>query len=77
MSSVRHQIAALESWAQTPDRSARSRPGQDGLNAKFEREVDPDGVMSPEDKAKAVEAKRRAHFLRLAQLSAASRRKAS
>jgi hypothetical protein len=73
--STHHRIAALESWASTPDRGARTQPGRDGLTARFEREVDPDGVMSPEDRAKAVDAKRRAHFLRLAQKSAEARRK--
>lgn len=77
MTSLRHQIAALESWAKTTDRSARTRPGYDGLLARFEREVDPDGVMDPETRARAVEAKRKAHYLRLAQASAASRRSAS
>lgn len=75
--STRHQIAALESWAQTTDRTARTAPAREGLQAKFEREVDPDGVMDPVTKAKAVEAHRRAYYLRLAQASAASRRKAS
>lgn len=77
MTSTRHQIAALEGWAQETNRSARTQPAREGLEAKFEREVDPDGVMDPETKAKAVEAYRKAYYLRLAQKSAASRRKAS
>lgn len=77
MTSTRHQIAVHESWARTTDRAARSRPGYDGLLAKFEREVDPDGVMDPETLAKAVESKRKAHYKRLGLASAAARRKAS
>lgn len=72
--SARHQIAALESWAHTPDRSARTRPARAAMDRKFEQEVDPDGVMSPADRAKAVENARKAYYLRLAQASAAARR---
>lgn len=72
--STRHQIAAFESWAQTTDRTARTAAAREGLQAKFEREVDPDGVMDPVTKAKAVEAHRKAYYLRLAQLSAQARK---
>lgn len=72
--SARHQIAALESWAQTTDRTARTAAAREGLQAKFEREVDPDGVMDPATKAKAVEAHRKAYYLRLAQKSAQARK---
>lgn len=74
MTSLRHQIAANESWAQTPDRAARTRAARQGLEERFEREVDPDGVMSPADRAKAVENARKAYYLRLAQASAEARR---
>lgn len=79
MTSSRHQIAALESWAHTVDRTARTRAARAGLEARFEREVDPDGVMDPETRRKAVQAKRSAYYRRLAQKSAAARaaRKAS
>lgn len=72
--SINHRIAAYESWARTTDRTARTQAGRDGLLARFEREVDPDGVMDPVTRAKAVEAKRSAHYLRLAQKSAEVRR---
>lgn len=72
--SARHQIAALESWAKTPDRSARTRKAREAMDRRFEQEVDPDGVMSPADRAKAVENARKAYYLRLAQASAAARR---
>lgn len=75
--STRHEIAALESWAKTTDRSARTRPAREGLEARFAREVDPDGVMDPATKALAVEAHRKAYYRRLALKSAESRRKAS
>lgn len=77
MTSLRHQMAANESWAHTPDRAARTRAARQGLDAKFEREVDPDRVMSPADRAKAVANARRAYYQRLALKSAEARRTAS
>lgn len=70
-------IAAHESWANTPDRSARTAPARAAMLAKFEREVDPDGTM-PEDERKLRAAhKRKAYFQRLALKSARARRRAS
>jgi hypothetical protein len=42
--------------------------------AKFEREVDPDGVLPPDERARRAEHKRRAYFQRLALKSAKARR---
>ena len=42
---LRASLAAHTSWANTPDRTARTEPGRRGLIAKFEREVDPDGTL--------------------------------
>ena len=72
--SARHQIAALESWAQTPDRAARTRNARAAMDRKFETQVDPDGVMSPADRAKAVANARTAYYKRLALRSAETRR---
>lgn len=75
---INNRAHILETWAQTVDRTARTQPARDALERKFEREVDPDGLMDPLTKAKAVAAHRRAYFLRLAAKSAeARRRKAS
>ncbi len=68
------QIASHESWANTADRTARTQPGRDGLTAKFEAQVDPDGLLSPDELARRVESARKAHFARLAFLSAKTRR---
>lgn len=72
--SLRGRIAALERWARTEDRTAATAPARRGLDARFEHEVDPDGTLDPAERARRVEAKRRAHFTRLALLSARSRR---
>lgn len=45
--------------------------------AKFEREVDPDGTLPPDELARRAEHARKAYFQRLALKSAQSRRKAS
>ena len=45
-------IAAHESWAHTPDRSARTAPARAALMAKFERQIDPDGTLSPDERAR-------------------------
>jgi hypothetical protein len=42
--------------------------------ARFEQQVDPDGVMTPEARAKAAEAAKRAHYKRMAFNSAKARR---
>jgi len=73
MTSVPHQIAALEGWAQETNRSARTRAAREGLERKFEQAVDPDGLMDPETRAKAVAAYRKAYYLRLQQKSAKAR----
>lgn len=76
--STRHEIAAHESWAKTVDRTARTQPARNALRDRIAAEVDPEGLMDPVTKAKAVESAIRAHYQRLALKSAASRqRKAS
>ena len=61
-------IAAHESWAQTPDRSARTANARRGLEEKFLREADGDPVRA--------EHLRKAHYQRLALKSAKARRRA-
>lgn len=75
--SLRGRIAAYERWARTADRTAATAPGRRGLEARFEREVDPSGELDPAERARRVDAKRKAHFMRLALLSARSRRAAA
>ena len=49
-------------------------PARQAFHARFEHEVDPDGVLSPEERAKRVEHARRAYFAGLALKSAKVRR---
>src|SRR5665647_1362140 len=73
---LRASIAAHESWSRTTDRSARTAPARAALMARFEREVDPDGTLPPDERARRADHKRRAYFGRLALKSARSRRRA-
>ena len=61
-------IAAHESWAHTPNRSARTAPARAALDAKFLDAADGDPIRAAH--------LRKAHFARLALKSARSRRKA-
>ncbi|WP_245553916.1 hypothetical protein [Nocardia takedensis] len=68
------RIAAHESWAHTPDRTARTAKARAAMDDKFNRLVDPDGLLSPEERAFRADQARRAHYGRLALKSAKSRR---
>jgi len=59
------RIAAEISWARTPDRSARTRPAREAFLKRFEREVDPDGKLPPDERARRANHALRAHMLRL------------
>jgi hypothetical protein len=68
------RIAVYESWARTPDRSARTSAARTGLLAKFEREARERLGPGASDRAvaEAAEAAKAAHYRRM---SAASARK--
>jgi hypothetical protein len=68
-------IASHESWARTTDRAARTAPARAAMDAKFEREVDPDNTLLPAERAKRAEHARSAYYKRLALKSAKARRK--
>ena len=69
------RLAAHERWAHTADRTAATAPARAALMARFEREVDPDGTLAPDERARRAENARKSYFLRLALKSARSRRK--
>lgn len=68
------RIAVHESWARTPDRTARTAPARAAFADRFEKQVDPDGVLSPTERARRAEHARQAHMTRLALKSAQARR---
>jgi len=67
------RIGAHESWARTEDRAARTAPARRAALARFERQVDPDGVLPEAERARRAEHAKKAYFARLAMKSAASR----
>lgn len=69
------KLAAHASWAKTQNRTARTFAARQGLLEKFEREVDPDGVLPLDVRMRMAESARRAHYRRMAMKSATSRRK--
>jgi hypothetical protein len=80
--SQRGSIGAYSLWAQIEDPSAHTAPAREAFLSRFEKQVDPQGVLAPEERARRAESARRAYFQRLALASskarsrkAASRRK--
>lgn len=73
--SLRGKLAAHSRWARTLDRSGATAPARRGFDARFEREVDPEGKLAHSVRARLVESARKAYFARLAYLSAKARRK--
>lgn len=73
--SAQARIAALEGWAQTADRTARTQAMRDGLEAKFIREArDRLGPDATERQVlDAADAARRAHYSRMSAAGHAAR----
>ncbi len=69
------RLAAHASWVRTADPSARTEPARRALLDRFERQVDPDGVLSPDERARRAGHACKAYFTRLALRSAHARRK--
>jgi hypothetical protein len=62
---MRARIAAEISWSRTADRSARTRPARQAFLKRFERQVDPDGKLPPEERTRRAEHALRAYMLQL------------
>jgi hypothetical protein len=72
----RARIAAHASWANTVDRHARTAPATASFLARFEKQVDPLGVLEPEIRTTMAMHARRAYMLQLAERSAKARARA-
>jgi hypothetical protein len=70
---MRARMAAHALHARVPDAAAHTAPARAAFLARFEREVDPDGVLDPHERARRAEHARKAYFLRLALASAHAR----
>lgn len=71
---MRGQIAANTMWSEVQDRTAHTAPARRAFLDKFETQVDPEGVLTPQERAKRAESARKAHFQRLALASVKARR---
>ncbi|MCU1687819.1 MAG: hypothetical protein JWQ81_8558 [Amycolatopsis sp.] len=73
--SLQARVAVHTSWANTEDRTARTAPGTKAFMDRFERQIDPEGVLDPADRARRAESAKTAYFLNLAAKSAKARAK--
>lgn len=71
---INRRIAAEISWSRTTDRSARTRPAREKFLQRFEREVDPDGTLPPDERYRRAEHAKRAYMLQLAKRAVAARK---
>ena len=67
------RIGGLRAWALN-DAEVMVGPAHRGFRARFERLVDPDGILDPKERAIRADRARRAHMLDLAAKSAKARR---
>jgi hypothetical protein len=72
---LRGRLAAHALHARVADPTAHTAPARKAFLDRFEREVDPDGILPPADRARRAGHARSAYFLRLSLASAKARRK--
>lgn len=70
-------LAAHRRWAATENRTAATAPARKAFEARFDRQVDPDNVLPPQERARRSANARRAYFIGLALRSARVRRAAT
>lgn len=71
---LRARLAAHSSWANTENRTARTAAATAASMSRFERQVDPDGVLDPAERARRADSARKAYYTRLAFKSVKARR---
>jgi hypothetical protein len=71
------RLAAYRSWERTADAAARTAPARRAAMARFESQLDPEGVLSPEERACRGTAVMRAYVTALALRSSRARAKAA
>jgi hypothetical protein len=69
------RMAAHALHARVEDPAAHTAPAREVFLSRFEREVDPEGVLEPQDRARRAEHARKAYFTRLALASSKARAK--
>ena len=73
---LRARIGGHSKWAKTGDRTAATATARQAFLNRFEKQVDPEGVLDPAERARRAESARKAHFTRLALRSSQARRAA-
>lgn len=69
------KVGAYTSWANTPNRAARTAPGRRAADARFDRlVVEKHGQLPPAEHAKCVEAMRAAFYAELTLKSVRARK---
>lgn len=64
-------------WANTPDRTARTAKMRAAAQARFEQQVDPDGTLPPQERAKRADMARRAHMAAMSREAVKKRRQST
>ena len=72
---LRARIAAHVLHAQIADETEHTAPARAAFLSRFEREVDPVGLLDPQERARRAEHAKKAYFLRLALVSSKARAK--
>jgi hypothetical protein len=70
---LRARIAAHLLHAQISDETEHTAPARAAFLSRFEREVDPEGVLDPQERARRAEHAKKAYFLKLALASRKAR----
>lgn len=73
--SLARRAAALSSWANTKDPTARTAPARAGLRERFRKQVDPTNELPPEERERRAEYAYKAHMAALAARSVKARRR--
>ncbi len=69
------RMAAHALHARVADPTAHTAAARKVFLSRFEREVDPDGVLEPQERARRAEHAKKAYFLKLAVASSRARAK--
>jgi hypothetical protein len=70
---LRARMAAHLLHAQISDEAEHTAPARAAFLSRFEREVDPDGILDPQERARRAEHAKKAYFLKLALASRKAR----
>ncbi len=74
--SLRARMGAHAMHAKHDSRET-SKPGREAFRSSFEKQVDPDGILEPAERARRAEHAKRAFYTGIALKSAQARRKSS